>query len=275
SGREAVRMAAWLREPISTWKITDVPVTVTKDGTSLRLTRSDLAAEELVDDGFLAMYGFRPVGDKEEEPTQEEDYEVFEEYFFYRSLPTIIHNVPEFERLSEFARVLSLFRWMRAKGGRLVNPPEKPGETVTVPSSLFLTETGDLIFPNLATDRSRFAKARLKHLNNRPSAWDNQEIAEFEEEFIELYQVYDEGLDEEWSNQIKLAGGELQLETYCQAKLLKDPFAYFLDRDILTPAENEELVGYQQWYDSVLPVIKLLYREYLIVEGNNQEQCGE
>jgi hypothetical protein len=127
---------------LGTWKIVDVPMTISRKGNVLSISRTaDGTAdfpEGLLKNAFLEMRNmtvnqlqamFMDILGEEAILKNEYDLDFANE--FYRLLPVLTKISADYERMNRFAPVLGLFRWARSQRALLPIRPDRTGHKDT------------------------------------------------------------------------------------------------------------------------------------------------
>ncbi|AMV25202.1 hypothetical protein VT84_12455 [Gemmata sp. SH-PL17] len=146
------------------YRIVDVPMKVAASGESLVVTRDNGDAE--LTESLLEMQVLIQTVDKDRKPVGES--ESLTEYTkeSARLMPALVTFSPEFRRLSEFARLLAVFRWLRDNDVKtLGDAPAKPKGGPPTPG--FVATTPTEITPLDPFKPDEVAKADIQKATNR------------------------------------------------------------------------------------------------------------
>ncbi len=260
--KDSILLAEWFDALPSTWKIMDIPLSIRfKDG-RLVYTRSDLDQNEVVDDAFLRMQGF--YYDYWGEEIIKEDEE------FYKLIPLLTSNIEEYKRLNDFAKVLSLFRWAKSKGGKLISNHHIIS-VVPTPEVIFINTNDELEYLSRSTEKKEFEKRFREELNelkkidfNNNSFVDSLNLI-----FLNKWTIYEKNMENFW-NIITAPTDDYQ--TLCNTEIKNDlTFIDYDDYDYDYDYDDE----FKMWKQNVFRLIRLADMQNRVFESFKGRYCSE
>lgn len=131
---------------LGTWKIVDVPITLSRDGGRLIAERTPEPGAAwpvgLRRSAFLEMRRFVRDPNAPAVPPDEIRAEEYDRTFaarFYGLMPILTQASTDYAQVNELARVLAVVRWAAFKRARFIPPPAP--RAVTTPDAILLTDT--------------------------------------------------------------------------------------------------------------------------------------
>ncbi len=136
--KELNEFKVWSLDSASTWKITDVPLSISfNDQDEIVTTRIDCPSGGNCRNSYLMMTGFY---DSKEYP--------IEVTSFYSALPTLTKYSPEYARINQFAKIFTIMRWATSLGVSFQHPLNEPNMIQHLPYLIINDSNQSLEIPN-------------------------------------------------------------------------------------------------------------------------------
>ena len=259
SYKDSILLNEWFKGLPGTWKITDVPLEITHKDGRLFYNRMDINLNEIVQDAFLKMEGFYNIWDEDEEVEEDDE--------FYNLVPVLTYNIEEYNRLNEFAKVLSLFRWAKSKGGSLITKYNNKN-SIPSPEVIFITSNQQVEYFTPAEENRKFEKRMETELNDLKSIADTNYwlVDSLHTVFIGKWEAYKITMDENW----KIITKSNDFEDLCnlETKNEIEEFRYTL-WDI-----NDYSTEYDNWKRGINSLLKTARVQRQVFEAFKERYCG-
>lgn len=173
----------------STWKIIDVPISISNKNNSLIVQRSDIKGKDIIANAYITMQGFHS------------NDENAEEEMFYELVPCLSSGIYEYNRLNNFAKTFALMRWAKNKEGKLVNLPVISAYK-KCPTTIFVTKDKKLAYYSLNEEQGnleKFKANKIVELNLLVEAKNTpKDLKELHSIFVNNLNLYNQNITQNW-----------------------------------------------------------------------------